>query len=152
MGDCVDDILQTLQVNEETVSEEIKKSLNDYYAERRNVIVERARFNKRVQIEGETVDTFIQDLHRLADNCEYGSLRHELTRDRIVMGVLDDSLSDRLQSKASLTLAQAIQSSHQAEARKQNRNIVRGENKPFQSTSQVDFVRSGKAGNQKKNI
>ena len=68
MGDSADDILQTLRLDEETVSyEEIKKSLNDYFAARRNTIVERARFNKRSQKPGESVDTLIQDLYTLAD-------------------------------------------------------------------------------------
>ena len=72
MGDSADDILQTLPLDEGTVSyDEIKKSLNDYFAERRNVIVERARFNKRSQKPGESVETFIQDLYRLANNCNY---------------------------------------------------------------------------------
>ena len=106
MGDSADDILQTLRLDEGTVSyEEIKKSLNDYFAERRNIIVERARFNKRSQKPGESVDAFIQDLYRLADNCDYGTLNDDLIRDRIVVGVLDDTLSDRLQSKGTLTLA-----------------------------------------------
>ena len=47
MGDSADDILQTLRLDEGTVSyEDIKKSLNDYFAERRNTVVERALFNK----------------------------------------------------------------------------------------------------------
>jgi len=67
-----DNILQTLRLNKGTVSyEEIKKSLNDYFPKRQNVIVERAHFNKRSQIPGESVDTFIQDLYRLADNYDY---------------------------------------------------------------------------------
>ena len=87
MGDSADDILQTLQLDEGTVSyDEIKKSLNDYFAERWNVIVERARFNKRSQKPGESVETFIQDLYRLANNCNYGALRDYLIRDQIVVG------------------------------------------------------------------
>ena len=71
MGDSADDILQTLRLDKGTVSyEEIKKSLNDYFADRRNIILERACFNKRSQKHGESVDTLIQDLHRLADNCD----------------------------------------------------------------------------------
>ena len=62
------------------------------------------------------------------------------------MGVLDDSLSDRLQSKGTLTLAQAVQMSLQAETRAQNRDFVRGDNKP----AQVEFVDSVKSGNKKK--
>ena len=73
--------------------------------------MERAHFNKRSQKPGESVETFIQDLYRLADNCNYGALRDDLIRDRIVVGVLDDSLSDQLQSKGTLTLTQAVQMS-----------------------------------------
>ena len=65
---------------------------------------------------GEPVDAFIQDLYRLADNCQYGELKESLIRDRIVVGVLDDKLSDTLQSKADLTLDKAIQLCRQAEA------------------------------------
>ena len=79
MGDSANDILKTLRIDEKTVSyEEIRKSLNNYFAERRNVIVERVHFNKWSQNPGEPVDTFIQDLHRLADNCDYGTLKDEL--------------------------------------------------------------------------
>ena len=133
-------------MDEETASyEEIKKSLNDCFAARRNTIVERVHFNKRSQKPEESVDTFIQDLYRLADNCDYGTLKDDLIRDRIVVGVLDDSLSDRLQSKGTLTLAQAVQMSRQAETRAQNRDLVRGDNKP----AQVEWVFSGKSGNKK---
>ena len=64
------------------------------------------------------MDTFIQDLYRLAENCEYGTLKDELIRDRIIVGVLDDTLSDRPQAKSDLTLADAVRISRQAEARK----------------------------------
>ena len=119
-GDCADAIVKTLSINE------VKKALNSYFAARRNVIVERARFNRRRQNPGEFVDTFIQDLYRFAENCEYGTLKDELIRDRIIVGVLGDTLSDRLQAKSDPTLADAARMSRQAEARKQNRTVVRG--------------------------
>ncbi len=63
MGECADDILKTLEIDEEKASfEEVKKALDDHFSERRNVLVERARFNRRIQLPGEPVDTFIQDL------------------------------------------------------------------------------------------
>lgn len=61
------------------------------------------------------------------------------------MGVFDDSLSDRLRSKGTLTLAQAVQMSGQNESRAQNRDLVRGEIK----LAQVEFVYPGKSGNKK---
>ena len=125
MGDCADDIVKTLSIKEATASfDEVKTALNGYFAARRNVIVERARFNRRRQNPGESVDTFIQDLYRLAENCEYGTLKDELIRDRIIVGVLDDTLSDRLQAKSDL--ADAARMSRQAEARKQNRTVSVG--------------------------
>ena len=107
--------------------------------------MERAHFNKRSQKPGESVDTFIQDLYRLVDNCFYGTLKDDLIRDRIVMEIFDDSLSDRLQSKGTLTLAQAVHMSRQAESRTQNRDLVHGDSNP----AQVEFVDPGKSGNKK---
>ena len=49
MGECADDILKTLQIVEDKDShEEFKSALENHFSERRNVLVERARFNRRV--------------------------------------------------------------------------------------------------------
>ena len=56
---------------------------------------------------------------KLAEDCEYGGLKDQLIRDRIVVGVPDDDLSNDLQAKPDLTLAEAMQLSRQAEARGQ---------------------------------
>jgi hypothetical protein len=134
MGDTADDILTTMKVDQATVTfDDLLTSFNTYYNARKNVVVERAKFNRRVQKQGEPIEEFIQDLHRLAEECNFGVLKDELLRDRIVVGVLDDTLSDELQSKAELTLASAIQFSRQAEARKESRPFIRGD-------SAVNFV------------
>ena len=137
MGDCADNIVKTLSINEGTASfDEVKTALNGYFAARRNVIVERARFNRRRQNTGEFVDTFNQHVSRLAENDEYGTLKDELIRDRIIVGVLDDTLSDRLQAKSDVTLADSARMSRQAEARKQTRTVVRG----VEIQNEVDYV------------
>ena len=119
MGDCAYDILATLRFDETKATyDEVRTALNDYFDVRRNLIVQRALLNKRHHLAGESVDTFIQDLYRLAQDCEYGTLKDSLMRDRIVVGVVDDSLSDRLQTKPDLTLGMAVQMSRQTEARK----------------------------------
>ena len=78
------------------------------------------------------MDTFIQDLHRLAKNCEYRTLRD----DRIIIGVLDDTLSDRLQAKSDLTFTDVAHMSRQAKAIKQNWTIVRG----VETQNEVDCI------------
>ena len=75
---------------------------------------------------GESVGTFFQDLYRLAEDCENSALKDNLIWDQIVVGVVDDSLSYRLQAKADLTLEMAVQMSRQAEAWKQNKDLIRG--------------------------
>lgn len=55
-----------------------------------------------------SVDAFIQDLNRLAEDLEYDSLKDGLMRDIIVIGVLYDILSNRLQAMADETLEQAV--------------------------------------------
>ena len=143
MGEYADDIITTLRVNKETVSyTDVRAAVNGYFAARWNTIIERARFNTRKQTPEESVGTFIQDLYRIAEDCEYGTLKDQVIRGRIVVGVLDDTLSDRLQAKSDLTLADAVRMSRQAKARKQNRTVVRGEEKPsdVEKHSDVDYV------------
>ena len=71
------------------------------------------------------MDTFFQDLYRLAEDCENSALKDNLIRDQIVVGIVDDSLSYRHQAKADLTLEMTAQMSRQAEARKQNKDLIR---------------------------
>ena len=80
---------------------------------KRDVIFERARFNQRRQEEGESVDEFVTTLHCLSEHCEYAGLRDEMIRDRIVMGVRDSILSEKLQLEADLTLEKAVATARQ---------------------------------------
>jgi hypothetical protein len=46
------------------------------------------------------VDSFITALHGLAEYCEYGALKEELIRDRIVVGMSDTKTSETIQLRA----------------------------------------------------
>lgn len=89
------------------------------------------KFNQRVKKPGEAINTFIQDLRRLAEDCDYGALKDELIRDRTVVGVADDDLSIDLQTRANLTLVEAVQIARQAKAHKEGQEVRR----------KVDFVK-----------
>ena len=62
----------------------------------------------RVQTEEKSVDNFITDLYTLAEFCDFSDLRDKLIRDRIVVGIRDKALSERLQLEADLTLEKAV--------------------------------------------
>ena len=75
----------------------------------------------RRQEEGEPVDSFITSLsYPLAKHCNYGDLHNEMIWDRIVVGLWDSNLSERLQTDTKLTLDKAITMTRRTEARVDN--------------------------------
>ncbi|PIK42334.1 hypothetical protein BSL78_20817 [Apostichopus japonicus] len=86
---------------------DVKDKFQSHFIARRNVIYERAKFNKRCQMEGETVDEFITGLYKLSEHCNYGTLKEELIRDRLVVGLRDSRLQQKLQLDSALTLESA---------------------------------------------
>ena len=52
------------------------------------------------------------ELYRLAETCNYGELKDEMVRDRVVVGIRDAALSQQLQIDAKLTLDKAKKKSH----------------------------------------
>ena len=89
----------------------------------KNEIFERARFNRRVQNESESVEQFMMDLYRLAESCEYGEMTEEMIRDRLVVGIRDGPLSERLQLDADLTLEKAKK---QRQAVREQSSVLKG--------------------------
>ena len=55
------------------------------------------RFNHCVQQEGESLEDFIFDVHTLTQHCVYGPVQDEMIHDRIVAGIHNASLSEKLQ-------------------------------------------------------
>ena len=88
--------------------EAILDALEDYFKPARNVIFERYVFGNCKQDEGEPIDAFVTKLREKAASCEYGQLREELIRDRLVLGVSDEGVHRRLLREKGLTLASAI--------------------------------------------
>ena len=99
MGEEADDILRSFHLSTEDAKkyETVKQGFQNYFIKKQNVIYERTKFNLRVQRPDESVDSFITDLHSLAEFCKYGNLRDKLIRDRIVVGLRDKKLSEKLQ-------------------------------------------------------
>ena len=54
------------------------------------------------------VESFITDLHCLAEHCEFRTLKDQLIRDRIVVGLRNKQLSEKLQLDPDLTLEKVI--------------------------------------------
>ena len=66
----------------------VKEKFDHHFIVRRNVIFERAKFNKRKQEDSENVENFVSSLYTLSEHCGYNDLRQEMIRDRIVVGII----------------------------------------------------------------
>lgn len=95
--------------------QDVIQAFTDYFEPKKNVVFERSRFNSRSQLAGETVDQYVTALHVMAEKCNYGQLRDELIRDRIVMGLTDTRTKERLQLKSDLTLDSTVTIARQTE-------------------------------------
>lgn len=83
-------------------------ALQKHFEPTRNVIYERFVFNDCRQSQNETTDQYIAKLRKLADTCDFGTLRDDLIRDKLVIGTRDTSAQARMLREPKLTLTQAI--------------------------------------------
>lgn len=142
MGDEAEDVLKGLTLTAEArkTYKDVKDGFDAFFVPKKNIIYERAKFNQRVQLPGETVDSFITALYGLAKHCNYGQLQSELIRDRLVVGLRNVALSEKLQLDGDLTLETAIAKTRQSEEVRRQQSDLRGENGGADKCSNVDAV------------
>ena len=142
MGDEAEDVIKglTLTADERKMYTDVKAGFDAFFVPKKNVIYERAKFNQCVQLLREMVDSFITALYGLAEHCKYGQLRNELIRDRIVLGLRNFSLSEKLQLDRDLTLETAITKIRHSEEVRRQQSDLRGENDCASKCSNVDAV------------
>ena len=70
------------------------------------------------------MDRFITDLYGLARHCNFGPLKEELICDRIVVGLQNRELSEKLQLDSNLTLEKATNLVRQTETVKQPQTFL----------------------------
>ena len=128
MGEAANDIMVSLGLTADDAKQHqlVKNRFESLFIVKRNIIFERAKFNLRSQQEGESVETFITDLHCLAKHCGFGVLKDELIRDRIAVGLKDKKLSKKLQLDSKLTLEKAVTQARQSETVKKQQDILQG--------------------------
>ena len=150
MGEEADDIMISfgLTADDAKQYELVKNRFENHFIVKRNIIFERAKFNLRSQQQGESVETFITDLHCLAGHWEFGVLKDELIRDTIVVGLRDKKLSEKLQLDSKLTLEKAVTQARQSETVKKQQGILQG-TQPDPPSANVDQI-SKKVGKGKR--
>ena len=117
MGEKAEDIYGSfaLSTKQAVKFDIVLGKFDNYFVIKCNVIFERAKFNLWHQEQGETIIQFITSLHKLSEHCNYGPLHDDLIRDRIVVGISNAKLSQRMQLDEKLTLEKATHVARQAE-------------------------------------
>ncbi|KAG5886135.1 hypothetical protein JTB14_009234 [Gonioctena quinquepunctata] len=87
--------------------ETILKKFDSYCNPIKNLVYEHYKFFKRDQILGETVDQFLTALRQLASTCEFKE-KDTLIRDRLVLGIRDKRIQEKLLQHSDLKLPDAI--------------------------------------------
>ena len=110
----------------------------EYFAPAPSCIVERYKFNTRVQQLDELVATYIAQLRALSTYCEFGEMLEDMLHDRIVCGISDTRIQRRLLAEPRLTYAKAVQLSQSMEAAERNSKTIL----PQRETATVHVTRT----------
>ena len=131
IGDAALDLYNTF-VFAEGESMKLDKVLDkfeEYCMPKRNLTYERHRFFMRAQLPNESIDEYATELRSRAQSCEFSSLKDSLIMDRIICGILDDGLRERLLRQENLTLDKTLVVCRAAEqTRAQAQALSSGEN------------------------
>ncbi|XP_037976282.1 uncharacterized protein LOC125489123 [Plutella xylostella] len=91
-----------------TTVDEVLEEFDNFFLPKKNLTVERHKFFIREQREFESVEQYVFELNKMAAKCEFKDLCNDLVKDRLICGIHDNSLRERLLRESDLTLKKAL--------------------------------------------
>ena len=85
-----------------------------------SVIAQRYHFNTRNRQGGETISTYVAELHRLYKHCNFGTSLNEMLCDQIACGIEDQKIQRRLLAEPELTFDKAYEIAIASESAEKN--------------------------------
>ena len=111
-------------------------------------IVKRFEFNTRCQGENESVASYVAELRKIAEFCDYGRVLNDMLRDRIVCGTSNKAVQRRLLQEPDLTYEKALEIALSAEtAEKDSKRLTGGTVDPPAIVELVKDRPTHRAGN-----
>eukprot|EP00117_Sycon_ciliatum_P050493 scpid77762/ scgid35633/ len=123
MGEQADHLLDSFQVPVDDVSKFTPRSQSislRTLARRGIYVYGRAWFHQPT----ESLDDFLNELYRLADRCNSKAMHDEMLRDRLIAGLAEARLSERLHLDSDMTLEKALAQARQSAAIKEQQTTV----------------------------
>ena len=125
--ECLQILLNlSLSEDDKNKTDRCLEALEKYFKPSRNVVYERYVFNTCVQENDESVLSYITRLRKLAASCEYRELTDDLIRDRLVIGLKNNSDKGRLLREKNLDLRKAIQMCTSSDVATQQMKKIQG--------------------------
>uniref|UniRef100_A0A1Y1JV53 RNA-directed DNA polymerase n=1 Tax=Photinus pyralis TaxID=7054 RepID=A0A1Y1JV53_PHOPY len=139
-GEEAQEVYTTLGLTNEQKAkyDEVIKAFQEYCKPRNNETYDRFKFFSRNKNTEETYDSFIKDLKVLAKPCNFGDQEDSLIRDRLILGITDVVLQERLLRQTKLTLKDAEQHCRLTEVTRRQVEGLKEEH------AKVDIIRKGK--------
>ena len=128
---------------------DLVKILQDHYDPNPSPIVQCFKFNSRVRGPDETVAKYVAALRALAEHCFYGDILDDMLRDRLVCGVQQDSIQQRLLAEKDLTYQKALELATAMEAAAQGSQDMKRASGFSHATNQGIHWNSSKDGRKK---
>ncbi len=91
------------------------EALSKHFKPALSEIVERFKFHSRVWNPGESVATYLAELHSLSEFCNFRDTLEVMIRDRLVCGINDAAIQKCLLAESGLTYAKAVEITLNAE-------------------------------------
>ena len=107
--------------------------LQEHHCPKPSPIVQRFKFNTRCRQSTETVGDYVAELRHLSEFCEYGNTLDDMLRDRVVVGINNDPIQNRLLSERTLTFAKALDISQAMETAAKNAVDLRASQSGFKN-------------------
>ncbi|RVE48416.1 hypothetical protein evm_006977 [Chilo suppressalis] len=103
------DSLQQQTEPEKSDYEKVLTALKEYCLPKTNETINRHIFFARNQKQGENFIYYLSEIKKLALTCNFGDLRDGLIRDKLINGIIDPKLRERLLREPDLTLERCIE-------------------------------------------
>ena len=105
--------------------EELVKLLSAHFNPPPSEIVQRFKFHSRVRELEESVATFVSELRSLAEHCNFELTVEDILRNRIVCGINDHTIQQRLLGEEKLTFKKAMSTAQAMETAARNAKELR---------------------------
>lgn len=116
----------TFDDNERDKIDVLLKKFTDYFNSKTHLTYERHKFFSRNQQTNETIDQYVTELKNQASNCEFGQLKDDLIKTRIICGILNNEVRKSILQDDEMTLEKVVQRCRSAETANEESQSIAG--------------------------